>query len=141
MRIVTATVKKTAWFEIEGDKDGSRFELTLLTPGQEREIASKAQRVTFKGGSEGGGMEIDPVLADSLRVQMALTNWDNVYEDEAAAKVFNFSNAHKMQMLNGARIDTADGVVDLQAWLLGKYTILKDEYEAEKEKERKNSAS
>lgn len=139
MRIVNATVKKSAWFEIEGDKDGSKFELTLLTPGQEREIASKAQRVTFKG--DGGGMEIDPVLADSLRAQMALTNWDNVFDDEAAAKVFNFSNVNKMKLLNNARIKTTDGVVDFQAWLLGKYQILKDEYDAEMEKERKNSES
>lgn len=137
MRIVNAIVKKSGWFVVEGDKDGARFELTILSPGQEREIASKAQQVTY--GGSGAVMEIDPVLADTLRVQMALTGWDNVFDDAEATKPFLFNASNKAQLLNGARIPTEDGVIDLTAWLLKQYQKLKEEYEAEQEKERKNS--
>lgn len=140
MRVVNATVKKSGWFVVEGDKDGSKFELTILTPGQERTIASKVQRVAYRG-TDGASMEIDPVQSDTMRVTMALTGWDNVFDDAAGTRPFLFNQENKVKLLNGARIQTEEGIIDLQAWLLKKYQLLREDYEAELENERKNSVS
>ena len=50
MRIAKLTTKKKAWYQYPDDQDGARFEITVLTPGQQRAINSKVQKLVMDDG-------------------------------------------------------------------------------------------
>lgn len=135
MRIAKLTTKKKAWYQYPDDQDGARFEITVLTPGQQRGINSKVQKLVMDDGGTGSG-ELDAYLAGHLRAMTALTGWERVYDsdDEAVAdNALKFTATNKEKLLNG--------IPGFEMWILGKLGELTEAYNAELEEERKNSGS
>ncbi|MHC1788518.1 hypothetical protein [Solidesulfovibrio sp.] len=131
MRLSKLTAPKSAFHDYPGDEDGARFEITLLTPKQEREISSKAQKVVAREG--GGEMVFDTTLAGSLRASMCLTGCESLYLSPGSDKEEKFTGTLKRKLL--------DEVPGFEAWVLECYGKLREQHEAEQEAERKNLAA
>jgi len=131
MRLSKLTAPKKAFFDFPGDEDQAQFEITLLTPKQEREISTKAQKVIARDG--GGEMVFDTTTAGALRASMCLTDCQNLYLDPASEKEEKLTPTVKRRLL--------DEVPGFEAWVLECYGKLREEHEAEQEAERKNSST
>ncbi len=130
MRLSKLTAPKKAFFDFPGDEDGARFEVTLLTPKQEREINTRAQKIVARDG--GGEIVFDTATAAALRASMCLTDADNLYLDDKSEKPEKLTGSNKRRLL--------DEVPGFEGWVLECYGKLREEHEAEQEEERKNSS-
>ena len=131
MRLSKLAAPKKAFFDYPGDEDKARFEITLLTPKQEREINTRAQKVIAK--ESGGEMVFDTSTAGNLRASMALTDCEDLYFDEKSDKPEKMTATVRRKLL--------DEVPGFESWVLECYGKLREEYEAEQETERKNLAA
>lgn len=121
---------KSAWYTYQ---DGVQFEISLLLPGQDRDIQSKTQKLVL-GGKDGFVQEIDSSSGSLLRAQMALTNCRGLKDEEDPdGPDVKMTEANKMRLLNG--------VPGFEAWVLSKYQDLAETYRLEQEEDEKNSRS
>lgn len=119
---------KSAWYPYQ---DGVQFEISLLQPGQERDIQAKTQKLVA-GGKEGFVQEFDTSSASLMKAQMALTNCRGLKdEDDPEGPDVKMTTANKMRLLNG--------VPGFEAWVIGKYQDLEESYRLEQEADEKNS--
>lgn len=131
MIVSEETALKKKFFEYPDDPDKSMFEISVLGPAQKASIKSRTTKVVAKDG--GGEMVFDTAAAGNLRAFAAMTGWENVFatkEDKAADRCMPFTAINKRKLL--------DGVPGMEEWVLEKLDELTQEYEAERESERKN---
>jgi len=130
MRLKSLSTLKKAFFAYPGDQDGAKFEIGLLTPGEERDIQAAANRVEM-GDSGGNNVVVDFTKASFLRAARCIRGWENVFHDDKAEKPMPCNEANKVKLLN-----TAPG---FEAWVLEKYNELASEAAKAREEEEKNS--
>ncbi|EHJ49493.1 hypothetical protein DFW101_3497 [Solidesulfovibrio carbinoliphilus subsp. oakridgensis] len=121
---------KSAWYTY---KDGVQFEVSLLVPGQQRDINAKTQKIVA-GGKDGFVQEFDTASASLMKAQMAITNCRGLKDpDDADGPDVKMTTANKMMLLNNEP--------DFEGWVLSKYADLEESYRLEQEADEKNSSS
>lgn len=121
---------KSAWYPYQ---DGVQFEISLLLPGQDRDIQSKTTKLVA-GGKDGFVQEFDTSSASLMKAQMALTNCRGLKdEDDPDGPDCKMTTANKLRLLNG--------VPGFEAWVISKYQDLEEAYRLEQEEDEKNSGS
>lgn len=129
MRFKSLTTAKKAWFSYPDDPDEARFEIGLLTPGEEKEVQGATQKLELTGG--GQSLSMDHTRASTLRAMRALKSWENVYDDDKGEKVMPCTDKNKLKMLHG--------VPGFEEWVNDKLGELASEVTKEAEADEKNS--
>lgn len=129
MRVKSISELKKAWFDYPDDPDKSRFEIGVLSPGEEREIQASASRVEFSDG--GSHIAVDYHRSGFLRAVKCIRNWENVFPKGGSGKVMPCNDQGKMNILNSEE--------GLQSWVLERLEEISAEVAKAKEEEEKNS--
>lgn len=129
MRLKSLTTLKKAFFDYPDDPDKARFEIGLLSPGEERDIQAAISKMEF--GDGGNNVVVDHNKGAFLRAVKCIRRWENVFQDEDAEKVMVCNDQNKVKLLNGAP--------GFEAWVIEKYNELASEVAKAKEEEEKNS--
>lgn len=74
MRLKNLASEKSAWFVFTAGSESARFEIGLLTPGEERDIDSQTQRVHWD--EQGRELTYDYNRKFFLVAMRGLLNWD-----------------------------------------------------------------
>lgn len=129
MRLKSISTLKKAWFVFEDDPDKAKFEIGVLSPGEEREVQSASSRMEL--GEAGNNLTFDHNKASFLRAVRCIRSWDGVFQDEKAEKALVCNDLNKSKLLNS--------VPGLEAWVIEKHNELTAEVAKAREEEEKNS--
>jgi hypothetical protein len=129
MRLKSISALKKALFAYPDDPDKAKFEIGMLSPGEEKEVSQATSRMEMSGA--GQTISMDYSRASTLRAMRAIKSWENVFSDAEGNKAMACNDKNKFKLLNEAP--------GFEEWVLEKLNELSAEVAKAKEEEEKNS--